>query len=127
MGKTTMARSRQFIDGWRHAERSLIAWLYTRSQSMGDLHAKSLLNAAADDFGKWAKGRYCTTEREGTPRPEDPLAVFRAAVRREALEEAARIVEDDARDAEQGVIPAEFQHRKVADAIRAAMSRDGNP
>lgn len=94
---------------------------------MSDPQAQSLLNAAADDYGKWAKGRYCIIEPEGTPRPEDPLAVLRAAVRREALEEAARIVEDDARDQEQGAIPVEFRHRKVAEAIRAAMSRDGNP
>ncbi len=89
---------------------------------MGDPHAQAILNVAADDFGKWAKGCYSITAREGPPDPEDPLAVFRAAVRREVLEEAARIVEDHARDPEQAVaLLADFQRREVAKAIRAAV------
>lgn len=89
---------------------------------MGDPRAQALLNVAADDFGKWAKGRYRITERERPPSPKDPLAVFRAAVRSEALEEAAGIVEDHARDPEQEVaLLTDFQRRTVAKAIRAAM------
>lgn len=92
---------------------------------MGAPHAQAILNVAADDFGKWAKGRYRVTGREGPPSTEDPLAVFRAAIRREALEEAARIVESYARDPELGVaLLTDFQRRKVAGAIRAAVLSD---
>ena len=88
-------------------------------------HAQAILNLAADDFGKWAKGRYRVTGREGPPSTEAPLAVFRAAIRREALEEAARVVESYERDPEQGVaLLADFQRHKVAGAIRAAILSD---
>ena len=120
--KTTMSRSRQFVDGWRHAEKSLVAWLYSRSNGMNDPHAKSILNVVADDFGKWAKGRYRVYDLDGPPCAEDPLAVFQAAVRREALEEAARIVEGYGRDSKQGsAILGDIERRKLTNAIRAAM------
>lgn len=113
-----MARSRQFLDGWRHSEKSLVAWLYNRSRCMGDPHAQVILDLAADDFGKWAKGRYHLNGREGPPSPEDPLAVFRAAIRCEALEEAAKISEalsGFGEIDENGV----WQRNPVAAAIRA--------
>jgi hypothetical protein len=122
-----MARSRQFIDGWRHSEKSLVAWLYNRSQCMDDPHAQGILDVAADDFGKWAKGRYRITGREGPPSAEDPLAVFRAAIRRDSLEEAARIIEDFERHPEPGVaLLAEFQRRKISNAILAAKFPDAD-
>jgi hypothetical protein len=88
-----MARSQLFMDGWRHAERSLTKWLYNRAECMGDPRALSILYSAADDFGKWSKGRFSVNDRNEAANPEDPLAVFRAAVRRDALEEAAKIAE----------------------------------
>lgn len=88
---------------------------------MGDPHTQAILNVAADDFGKWAKGRYRVIDRKKPPCSEDPLAVFRAAIRRAAFEEAARLVEGFARDEEQRVaILAEFQRLRVAAALRAA-------
>lgn len=85
---------------------------------MGDPHAQAILNLAADDFGKWAKGRYRVTDRNEPPCSEDPLAVFRAAIRREALEEAARL---------EAFAHGEDQRRSVAGALRAAILSDGDP
>ena len=116
-----MARSRQFIDGWRHAEKSLVAWLYNRAQCMGDPRAQAILNVAADDFGKWAKSRYRVSGREGPPGTEDSLAVFRAAIRREALEEAAKIAESLLGSSHAGAEQlGQARTANVAVAIRAA-------
>ena len=88
-----MARLQQFLDGWRHAENSLTKWLYNRAECMCDPKARSILFSAADDFGNWSKGRYRVNDLKETANPDDPLAVFRATVRRDALEEAAKISE----------------------------------
>lgn len=118
-----MSRSRQFIDGWRHAEKSLVAWLYSQSAGMNDPHAQSILNVIADEYAKWSKGCFIVTGREGPPSPQDPLAVFRAAVRREALEEAARIVEGYRRGPEHGDARlADIQRAELAAAIRATIA-----
>lgn len=114
-----MARSQQFLDGWRHAEKSLTKWLYNLAGCMNDPKARNLLHVVADDFGNWSKGRYGVNDRTEAADPEDTLAVFRAAVRRDALEEAAKISE-----ALSGIGAAAsngaWQRNPVAAAIRAA-------
>ena len=117
-----MARSRQFIDGWRHSEKSLVAWLFDRARSMSDPHARAIMNVAADDFGKWAKGRYRISSGEEAANPDDPVAVFRAAARRDALEEAARIAECLPGSAD-GRMRQSIHLREIAAAIRAAKER----
>lgn len=113
-----MARVQQFLDGWRHAEKSLTKWLYDRAASMGDAKAQPILYSAANEFGKWSKGRYRVNDLKAPADPEDPLAVFRAAVRRDALEEAAKIAEALNGFGTHG--PKGWQQNPVAVAIRVA-------
>jgi hypothetical protein len=114
-----MARSQQFLDGWRHAERSLTKWLYNRAECMGDPKAQSILFSAADNFGQWSKGRHRVNDLNKTANPDDPLAVFRAAVRRDALEEAAKIAEALAGGAAENHLGI-WQANPIAAAVRSA-------
>lgn len=86
-------------------------------------HAQRILYSAADDYGKWSKGRYCTNWRTGPVDPGDPLVVFQATVRSQAFEEAAKVAEallgrfED--DTEQ-----DAQIHRIAKLIRAAKSAE---
>jgi hypothetical protein len=117
-----MARSQQFMDGWRCAEKRVVTWLHDRAQQMGDPRATAILNVAADDFGYWAKHQYPRGSPADIDDPSLSLASFRAAVRREALEEAARIVESLACRSEESASHVRSPQRNdIAAALRAAI------
>lgn len=115
-----MARSQQFIDGWRCAEKRLVTWLLNRARQMSDPRATAILNVAASDFGFEMKRRPLGLHPREADDPAATLLAFRTAVRRDALEEAARIAEGLSTQSAEAIGDLRSSQAFIAAAIRAA-------
>ena len=63
-----MRRNSQYVQGFRHAAKTAVTWLQREAASMGDPHARTILNNAAFHLGVTLKQL-----TEGTEEPPEEI------------------------------------------------------